>query len=169
MKGVTLWFTGPDPNLNTKIGEYLKEELKKKKMNVDLITEKEIKEKLCQGGKSEEWLSTKRLGYMSELLTRNELIVIAISEPSPREIRDQIRKKIGNFLEIEIKSSKESDLYESPYYPEVLILEDESKEKAIEKILSTLKQYGYIEDITSPYSKEDEEKIKERLEKLGYI
>lgn len=74
-----------------------------------------------------------------------------------------------------------SDPYEEPLNPEILIDTDkETKEESVAKILTRLEELGYLEALDHDeadtqqteeevYTKEEEEKIKQRLRDLGYI
>ena len=113
-------------------------------------------------------------------------------------MRDELRDKIGRFVEVYTRCSLEalrkrdpkglyakadageipnftgvSDPYEEPDKPEVVCdTESESIDESVEKILRTLELIGYIsasESEEEDYSPEEGAKIKKRLQELGYI
>jgi adenylylsulfate kinase-like enzyme len=63
------------------------------------------------------------------------------------------------------------DPYEAPVSPEIIIeTEAETPEMSAARILGKLEQLGLIEPAHEPaYTPEEAEKIRARLEKLGYI
>ncbi|HHF58560.1 MAG TPA: adenylyl-sulfate kinase, partial [candidate division WOR-3 bacterium] len=113
-----------------------------------------------------------------------------------REIRDEIRKEIGNFVEVYVKCPVEvcierdvkgmykkalkgeiknftgiDDPYEEPLNPEVIVETDkETVEESVGKVMRKLAELGYIDEWSEPegYSEEEEEIVKKRLENLGY-
>jgi adenylylsulfate kinase len=139
----------------------------------------------------------KRIGFVCNLLSRNGVIAIAAAISPYREIRDYNRGIIGSFIEIycrcpldalierdvkglyrkaidgEIKNfTGISDPYEEPLNPEVVLDTDkETLEESVLKVLEKMIEMGIVERqrVFAVYSEEDEEKIKKRLEDLGYI
>lgn len=142
-------------------------------------------------------INIKRIGFVCKLLTRNGVVAIAAAISPYREIRDYNRAEIGDFIEIycscpidvlaerdvkglykkalagEIKNfTGVSDPYEPPENPEVVIESDkESVEESVKKALDKMIELGYVDPqrLGFGYSEEDEEKVKKRLEDLGYI
>jgi adenylyl-sulfate kinase len=140
----------------------------------------------------------RRIAFVCNLLTRNGVPNIAAAISPYREVRDYARKEIKNFIEVYVKCPLEvlserdvkglykkslageipnftgvSDPYEEPLNPEVMIESDKEKpEESANKIIEKLEEMGYIPRESrqeSPFSKEEEEKIKNRLKDLGYI
>ena len=107
---------------------------------------------------------------MAHLLARNGVAVITAAISPYRDIRDQNRELIGDFVEVYAKCSIEeltrrdvkglyekalrgeiqnftgiSDPYEEPLNPEVVVdTEKETMEESLAKILSHLEQKGYV-------------------------
>ena len=140
----------------------------------------------------------KRIGFVCKLLSRNGVIAIAAAISPYREIRDHNRKEVGDFIEVYCKCSLNvcikrdvkglykkaiageiknytgiDDPYEEPLSPEVLLETDqETPEESVKKILQKLETLGYIPAPTheeTVYTAEEEEKVKKRLEDLGYL
>ena len=141
-------------------------------------------------------INIRRIGFVCHLLTRNDVVAIGAAISPYRQIRDENRRLIGRFVEVYCKCSLEelkkrdvkgmyakaergeiknftgvSDPYEEPLKPEVIVETDkETEEQSVERIIRTLELMGYIPpEEREEYTKEEEEKIKERLRALGYI
>ncbi len=149
-------------------------------------------------GKQDYDMGVQRIAFVCKLLARNGVAVISAATSPYREARDKARKEIDNFLEVYVKcppevcverdvqglhqkSSKNkikavagvSDPYEEPLNPGLVVETDkESMEESAEKIAQKLAELGYVNPQGSAghvYSPEEEDKIKERLSRLGYI
>ena len=113
----------------------------------------------------------RRIGFVSNLLTRNGVASIVAAISPYREVRDEVRANIGSFVEVyvqcpldelvrrDVKGLYEkalrgeienftgvSDPYEEPENAEVVVdTERESVEESVEKVLSALERLGYLE------------------------
>ncbi|TVL99408.1 MAG: adenylyl-sulfate kinase [Candidatus Brocadia sp. WS118] len=143
-------------------------------------------------------ISIQRIAFVCKLLTRNGVAVLAPTISPYRGAREMARKEIGNFVEVYVKCPLEvcierkvegiseralkgeiagfdgiSDPYEEPLNPEVVVETDkETVEESVNKIVQKLLELGYVSQTGSAghvYSPEEEDKIKERLSRLGYI
>jgi len=172
-KGVTLLFTGLSGSGKTTISKAVAQELIKRGYRVEQLDGDVVRQHLTGDlgfSKEDRDKNIRRVGYVSHLLTRNNVIVFMANIAPYRAIRDEIRQLIGNFLEIYVKCPVEecekrdikglykkakrgeilnftgvNDPYEEPTNPE-LILETnkESVEECKNKVLSLLAEYGYI-------------------------
>lgn len=147
-------------------------------------------------GKEDRDTNIKRIGFVCKLLSRNGVVAIVAAISPYREVRDYNRKEIGNFVEVYCKCSMEvciqrdvkglykkalageiknytgiDDPYEEPLDPEVVLETDrETPEESVKKILQKLESLGYVPlEEVSVYTTEEEEKVKKRLEDLGYL
>ena len=139
----------------------------------------------------------KRIGFVCKLLTRNDVIAISAAISPCREIRDFVRNDIGDFIEIYCDSALEvlierdtkglykkalageiknftgiSDPYEPPQNPELILKTDsESPADSAQKVIELLIERDIIDPqrLVSFGEQEDEEKLKKRLEDLGYL
>ncbi len=138
----------------------------------------------------------KRIGFVCKLLSRNGVIAIAAAISPYREARDFNRKEIGDFVEVYCKCSLKvcierdvkgfyrkalageiknytgvDDPYEEPLNPEVVLETDrETAEESVTKIVRKLEGLGYLPSSEEGvYTTEEEEKVKKRLEDLGYL
>ena len=65
-----------------------------------------------------------------------------------------------------------NDPYEPPENPDVVFDSDkESPEESAQKVITKIEELGYLEPEKTPsgYTKEEEEKVNERLKALGYL
>ena len=173
-KGFTIWFTGLSGAGKSTLAEALEPELKKRGHNVEILDGDIVRTNLSKGlGFSKEDRDTNilRIGFVAHLLSRNGVAVITAAISPYRDIRDQNRALIGDFVEVYAKCSIEeltrrdvkglyekalkgeianftgiSDPYEEPLNAEVVIdSEKETVEESLNKILSYLESKGYIE------------------------
>jgi adenylylsulfate kinase-like enzyme len=138
----------------------------------------------------------RRLGYECKLLNRNGVVSVVTAVSPYRDVRDEVRKEIGAFVEVYCRAPMEVLIgrdeqgffekaqkgeiqyvaginapYEEPLKPEVLLNTDqESSEACCAKTLKTLELLGYVEPYDdSGYTADEEEMIKQRLRDLGYL
>ena len=198
-KGLTLWFTGMSGAGKSTLTEALTPRLKAMGKHVEVLDGDEVRTNLSKGlgfSKEDRDTNIRRIGYVAQLLTRNGAMVITAAISPYRAIRDEIRGRIGDFVEIYAKCPLEAlidrdvkglykkalageikhftgvdDPYEAPLRPEILIESDrESVDESVAKIVRTLEVMGYIpRGVGADYSAQDEEAIKRRLKDLGYI
>ncbi len=198
MKGVTIWFTGLSGSGKSTVAQIVYSRLKEKGYKVEILDGDIIRTNLSKGlgfSKEDRDENIKRVGFVCELLTRNDVIAIAVCISPYREIRDYNRKRIGKFIEVYTKCPLEvcierdpkgnykkalageiknytgiDDPYEEPLNPEVVLETDkETPEESAKKVLDKLVELNYLEESDFGISKEEEEKIKERLSSLGYL
>jgi len=199
MKGFTLWFTGLSGAGKTTLAREIELALLERGMKVEVLDGDITRENLSKGlGFSKEDRDTNilRIGFVCDLLTRNEVVAIAAAISPYREIRRKVREMIGRVVmvhcdcPIEVLKERDpkglykkalageiknftgiSDPYEPPEKPEVHVHTDvETVEESAQKILKTLELLGYIPKMEADeYSEEEEAKIKQRLKDLGYI
>ncbi len=199
MKGFTIWFTGLPCSGKSTLAEKVEEILLERGMKVEVLDGDVVRTNLSKGlgySKEDRDINIRRIGFVCHLLTRNDVVAIGAAISPYRQIRDENRRLIGRFVEVFCKCSLEelkkrdvkgmyakaergeiknftgvSDPYEEPLKPEVIVETDkETEEQSVERIIRTLELMGYIPpEESEEYTKEEEEKIKERLRALGYI
>jgi adenylyl-sulfate kinase len=112
----------------------------------------------------------RRIGFVCDLLSRNGVIAIGAAISPYRAIRDEVRARIPNFVEVYVECPLEvliardakglykkalsgeipqftgvSDPYEPPLNPEVIIHSSrETPEEGLERIWATLEELGLI-------------------------
>ncbi len=173
-RGFTLWFTGLSGAGKTTIAEIVEKELRQRFGKVEVLDGDIVRTNLSKGlGFSREDRDTNvlRIGFVADLLTRNGVAVI-VSAISPfKEVRDQVRRNIGeDFVEIFVDAPLEvcaerdvkglykkafsgeipqftgvSDPYEPPVAAELHIKTDEeTPQESARRVVSYLEASGYL-------------------------
>ncbi|MFQ5743797.1 MAG: adenylyl-sulfate kinase [Acidobacteriota bacterium] len=200
MTGFTVWFTGLSGSGKSTLAQELEGVLLARGLRTELLDGDEVRKNLSKGlgfSKEDRDTNIRRIGYVCRLLSRNQVVAISAAISPYRQIRDEVRAMIGDFVEVytrcPLEALKErdpkglyekalageianftgvSDPYEEPEKPEVICQTDtESIEESVDKIVRTLELMGYVpaSETTEDYSPEEEAKIKQRLQELGYI
>ena len=172
-RGFCIWFTGLSGAGKSTLSQALREVLVSKGRNVEILDGDEVRENLSKGlGFSREDRDTniRRIGYVCHLLSRNGVISISAAISPYRSVRDENRKRIGNFIEVFVKCPLDvlierdvkglykkalageiknftgvSDPYEDPLHPEIVVATDkESIEESVQKIISYLEAHKWL-------------------------
>jgi adenylylsulfate kinase len=198
-QGVTLWLTGLVGAGKSTLARALTEGLLARGCAVEVLSGSAVRRKLSPElgfSAADRDRHVRRLGYISRLLSRNGVVTIVDAVSPRREARDQVRYEVGELVEIYLDTPLEvceardprglyararagelSDFpgisapYEPPEFAElVLHPAEESVEACATRVIQLLEELQYLEAAsTGSYSPEDEEKVKRRLEDLGYI
>jgi len=198
-KGFTLWFTGLSASGKSTLAERVRDILLERGMKVEVLDGDIVRQNLSKGlgfSKEDRDINIRRIGFVCNLLTRNDVVAIGAAISPYRAIRDENRKLIGRFVEVYCKCDLEtlkqrdpkglyqkaidgeienftgvSDPYEPPDNPEVVVdTANEDIDTCVGRIVATLEQLTYIPAGDGRgYSDEEEESIKQRLRDLGYI
>jgi adenylylsulfate kinase len=176
-RGFTLWFTGLSGAGKTTIADIVERELRQRHGKIEVLDGDIVRTNLSKGlGFSREDRDTNvlRIGFVSDLLTRNGVGVI-VSAISPfKEIRDQVRRNIGeDFIEIFVDAPLEvcaerdvkglykkafageipqftgvSDPYEPPASPELHIkTHEEEPHESARRVVARLEELGYLRPV----------------------
>lgn len=174
-RGVTVWFTGLSGAGKTTITTAVAKLLKEKGYGFEILDGDIVRENLTKGlgfSKEDRDENIRRIGFVSHLLTRNGVIVLVSAISPYREIRQEVREKIGDFVEVfvnaplnvcedrdvkglykraragEIKSfTGIDDPYEPPLNPEVECRTDlEELSESVNKVFAKLQELGYISE-----------------------
>ena len=176
-RGFTLWFTGLSGAGKTTLTEAILPHLRASGARVEVLDGDEVRTNLSKGlgfSKEDRDTNIRRIGYVSRLLSRNGVGVIAAAISPYREIRDEVRRAVeadgAAFVEVYVKASLEaliardvkglykkaiageikqftgiSDPYEEPLAPEVTIESDrETVEESAAKLIAKLEDLGLI-------------------------
>ena len=173
-QGFCLWFTGLSGSGKTTITTHLVKELRRRGSKLEVLDGDIVRENLSKGlgfSKEDRDTNIRRIAFVADLLSRNDVPVITAAISPYREIRDEARKKMGDrFIETYVKASVEvceerdvkglyakarsgeikeftgiSDPYEPPENPELLIETDkQSPEESAQQILDYLEGRGLI-------------------------
>jgi adenylyl-sulfate kinase len=171
--GCTLWFTGLSGSGKSTLSAILAARLRDMGHKVELLDGDIVRTLLCRNlgfSKQDREENVRRLGYVCELLTRNGVIAIVAAISPYRASRDELRSRIGRFIEIYMGCPMEvliqrdvkglykkalageitqftgvSDPYEEPLAPEIMIDSSaESIEASVDRILSRLHELGVV-------------------------
>ncbi len=172
--GCTVWFTGLSGAGKSTVSDLIAAELTQRGLRVEVLDGDVIRTHLSKGlgfSKADRDTNIRRIGWVCEVLSRNGVVAIAAAISPYHEIRDEIRSKIGNFVEVymdcpvavlaerdvkglykkalagEIKNfTGVDDPYEPPLNPEVVCHTDgrETPEQSAAKVIRKLEELGYI-------------------------
>ena len=172
-KGFTLWFTGLSGAGKSTVSEIIVRRLRAHGAKVEVLDGDVVRTHLSKGlgfSKEDRDINIRRIGFVCEMLSRNGVIAVAAAISPYREVRDEIRAKIENFVEVYVHCPLEvlvqrdvkglyqkalngeipqftgvSDPYEPPLHPEVAIdSSKETPEESAEKVWSKLEELGLI-------------------------
>jgi len=197
-KGFTLWFTGLSGAGKTTLARLVETELSARGHKVEVLDGDVIRTNLSKGlgfSKEDRDTNIRRIGFVCNLLTRNDVVAIAAAISPYREVRDELRRDIGSFVEvyvscpIEVLAERDvkglykkalageiknftgvDDPYESPLAAEVIVETDtETPEESAARIIAKLEKMSLVGSLPSRHSKADEEEVTRRLEAPGYV
>ncbi|ESA36336.1 adenylylsulfate kinase [Leptolyngbya sp. Heron Island J] len=172
-RGVTVWFTGLSGSGKTTISQALEKKLRAAGAKLEILDGDIVRTNLTKGlgfSKEDRDENVRRIGFVANLLTRNGVIVLVSAISPYRDVRDQVRQRIGDFVEVYANASVEvcesrdvkglykkarsgeiknftgiSDPYEEPLTPEVNCeTEQETLEESVNKVMAKLEELGYI-------------------------
>jgi adenylyl-sulfate kinase len=172
-KGFTIWLTGLSGAGKSTIAEILDQRLREAGAEVELLDGDVVRTHLSKGlgfSKEDRDTNIRRIGFVCELLSRHGVIAITAAISPYRAVRDEIRARIGDFVEVYVECPLEvvaerdvkglyrkalageipnftgvSDPYEPPLAPEVTV--NSSRETPLEsagRILATLERLGLV-------------------------
>lgn len=173
-RGVTVWFTGLSGAGKTTISKAVGEKLRSQGCKLEILDGDVVRENLTKGlgfSKADRDENIRRIGFVSHLLTRNGVIVLVSAISPYREIRKEVKQKIGDFVEVyvnaplavceerdvkglykraragEIKNfTGIDDPYEPPLSPTIECRTDlEELEESVAKIFNKLEELGYLD------------------------
>jgi len=172
-KGCTVWFTGLSGAGKSTISTLLYRRLCAAGAKVELLDGDVVRTHLSKGlgfSREDRDENIRRIGFVCELLSRNGVIAIAAAISPYREVRESVRARIPNFVEVFMQCPIEvlierdvkglykkalageierftgvSDPYEPPASPELTLnSSQESPEQSAEKVWRALKSLGLI-------------------------
>jgi adenylylsulfate kinase len=171
--GCTVWLTGLSGAGKSTLSTLLFARLREAGAKVELLDGDVVRAALSPGlgfSRADRDTHIRRLGFVSELLSRNGVIVLVAAISPYRETREEVKRKIANFVEvfvdcpIDVLASRDvkglykralagevanftgvSDPYEAPLHPDVAVHSDrETVEESLARIWAELERRGLI-------------------------
>jgi adenylyl-sulfate kinase len=172
-KGFTLWFTGMSGAGKSTISAIIEQRLRAIDARVEVLDGDIVRTHLSKGlsfNKDDRDENVRRIGFVCELLTRNGVIAIVAAISPYRAVREELRTRIGDFVEVYVECPIEvladrdvkglyrkalageirnftgvSDPYEPPFAPEVTVNSSrETPAQSADKIWATLEHLGLV-------------------------
>ena len=168
--GVTVWFTGLSGAGKSTIATELAKILRRQGYKVEVLDGDIVRKSLTRDlgfSRADRDENIRRIGFVADLLTRNGVIVL-VSVISPyRDVREEVRHQIGNFIEVYVKAPLEvceerdvkglykrarageirgftgiDDPYEPPLHPQVECLTNqETVATSVTKVMDKLEMF----------------------------
>jgi 3'-phosphoadenosine 5'-phosphosulfate synthase len=181
-QGFTIWFTGLSGAGKSTLALRLETVLTGRGRQVEILDGDVVRTNLSKGlGFSKEDRDTNilRIAFVAGLLSRNGVVAITAAISPYRDIREQARQQIGDFVEVYVRCSINelarrdvkglyaralrgeianftgvSDPYEEPLNPAVIVdSETETVEESLAKIVARLEELGYLEAPAHPVAR----------------
>ncbi|WP_414376636.1 adenylyl-sulfate kinase [Synechococcus sp. H60.2] len=172
-RGVTVWFTGLSGAGKTTLSCGVAQQLQALALPVEVLDGDLVRQHLTKGlgfGKEDRDENVRRIGFVAEMLTRHGVIVLVSAISPYRATRQEVRQRIGNFIEVFVDAPLEvcerrdvkglyrkaragliqhftgiDDPYEPPECPEVVCKTAErSISECIELVMQGLRSHGYL-------------------------
>jgi adenylylsulfate kinase len=169
-RGVTVWFTGLSGAGKSTITEALAEKLKSEGHNLEILDGDIVRTNLTKGlgfSREDRDENIRRIGFVAHLLTRNGVIVLVSAISPYREMREEVRDRIGDFIEVHVSAPLEvcegrdvkglykrarageikgftgiDDPYEAPLNPDINCqTHQETLEESVAKVMAALQPY----------------------------
>jgi len=173
-RGCVIWFTGLSGSGKTTIAHKVEEMLLDADVPIEILDGDVVRENLSKGlgfSKEDRDINIRRIAFVAHLLQRNGTFVITAAISPYREIRDEARAMIKDFVEVfadapievceerdvkglykkaragEIKGfTGVDDPYEAPLNPEVVCdTANETVEESAQKVIDKLVELKFLE------------------------
>jgi adenylyl-sulfate kinase len=172
-QGFTLWFTGLSGAGKSTISGIIEKRLREAGARIEVLDGDVVRENLSKGlgfSKEDRDINIRRIGFVCELLSRNGVIAMVAAISPYRAVREEIRSRIANFVEVYVECPLDvvagrdvkglykkaiageipqftgvSDPYEPPLHPEVVVHSDrQSPEESANRVWAKLEELGLI-------------------------
>jgi adenylylsulfate kinase len=172
-RGFTVWFTGLSGAGKTTVAEIVEKELRERGRRVEVLDGDIVRTNLSKGlgfSREDRNINVLRIGFVANLLTRNGVAVIVSAISPYKEARDQVRRRIIDFVEVfvdvplEVAAERDvkglykkafageiegftgvSDPYEPPVAPDLVLKTDqEEPHESARKVIEKLEFFGYL-------------------------
>ncbi len=172
-RGFVVWFTGLSGAGKTTLARRLESVLRERALKVEVLDGDIVRTNLSKGlgfSKEDRDTNIRRIGFVCKLLARNGVVAIAAAISPYREVREEVRRDIGDFVEVYVKCPLEvlkerdvkglyakalrgeisnftgiSDPYEESLNPGVIVETDkENVEESLANLVARLERLGYL-------------------------
>jgi adenylyl-sulfate kinase len=172
-RGFVLWFTGLSGSGKTTLAKLIEKELRARGIRIERLDGDVVRQSLTADlgfSKEDRDKNIQRVTFVSKLLSRNDVGVVASFISPYRSTRDWVRNEVTNFIEVFVECPLEecirrdvkglyakalageipeftgvSDPYEAPTHAEITVnTAEESIEDSFAKIMSYLREKGYV-------------------------
>jgi len=169
-EGLTVWFTGLSGSGKTTLSSSVRGVLVARGFRVELLDGDVLRKTLNRDlgfSKRDRDENVRRIGFVAHLLTRNGILVLVSAIAPYRDTREEVRCRIGNFMEVHVNAPLEvcekrdpkglyrrvrageihgftgiHDPYEEPLKPEVRCdTHQETVERSTEKVVEAATQF----------------------------
>jgi adenylyl-sulfate kinase len=173
LPGCCLWFTGFSGAGKSTVANIVVADLQARGRKVELLDGDEVREHLTKGlgfSKADRDENVRRIGWVAGVLARNGVVSVTAAISPYRQIRDEVRATIDNFVEIHVATTLEecetrdvkglyakarageipeftgvSDPYEAPLDPEItLVTAGRTPEQSAAEVISWLEANGLL-------------------------
>ncbi|MGH7709687.1 MAG: adenylyl-sulfate kinase, partial [Gemmatimonadaceae bacterium] len=172
-KGVTVWFTGLSGSGKTTIAKRVSDLLQGRHILTERLDGDVVRQSLCRDlgfSKEDRDKNIERITFVAKMLTRNGVVVLTAFISPYKQLRDNARAEIGDFLEVYVRTPMPvlierdvkgmykkalageiqnftgvNDPYEAPSNPELILdTGGESVEESASKVIHLLEERGYV-------------------------
>jgi len=205
LNGFTLWFTGLPSSGKSTVAKEVENELRRRGLKVENLDADGLRKNLHPDlgfTKEERGINNRRIGFISSLLTKNDIATIVAAVSPFKEYRQVARELIeeeGDFYQVYVECPVEvckerdpKDLYKkaeqgiipnftgvshpfeeptSDEYDVKVNTAELDADSAAEKVLQFLGDRGIFSSVDeyTGLNEHQEEEIKDRLRRLGYL
>jgi adenylyl-sulfate kinase len=172
-QGFVLWFTGLSGAGKTTLAKPIEQELKRRGLKVERLDGDIVRQSLTRDlgfSKEDRDKNIERVTFVSKLLSRNGVAVLASFISPYRAVRQKVREETTNFIEVYVEVPLEeavkrdvkglylkamngeienftgvSDPYEEPLDPEIRVPTHlETVEESVQRILTYLEEQSFV-------------------------
>lgn len=176
--GFTLWFTGLPCSGKSTLAELVAKEIERRGREVEVFDGDRVRTNLTKGlgfSKADRDENIRRIGFVCGLLSKHGVVAISAVISPYRAVRDEVRSKIGNFVEVYVNTPLEvciqrdvkgmykralagdlknftgvSDPYEPPSNPELVIeTQNQTPQESTARVLAKLEELRFVESAGS--------------------